>query len=166
MNILMELVLVFLMCACAVLPAKRALHMFQQNRYELGRYSEWIRENGKRLAAKNAVWICLMIVTAVMGTLFPSLLGQCFACAALVLFLCGMIVSEKKQNYIKPLVYTGRVKRQIVVLDVAVHEFGEAVAERVLDELVARVERDLQVHVRTHRCQLAVARLRTVRDLL
>ncbi len=116
MNILMELVLVLLMCACAVLPAKRALHMFQQNRYELGRYSEWIRENGKRLAAKNAVWICLMIVTAVMGILFPSLLGQSFACAALVLFLCGMIVTEKKQNYIKPLVYTGRVKRQIVVL--------------------------------------------------
>lgn len=116
MNIVVELVMVFLMCACAVLPAKRALHMFQQNRYELGRYSEWIRENGKRLAVKNAVWIVLMILTFGIGTRFPSVLGPCFANAALVLFLCGMSVSEKKQNYIKPLVYTCRVKRQIAVL--------------------------------------------------
>ena len=36
MNTVLNIVIVVLMCAGALIPAKRALHMFQQNRYETG----------------------------------------------------------------------------------------------------------------------------------
>ena len=29
----------------ALIPAKHALHMFQQNRYELRRYTSWVSDN-------------------------------------------------------------------------------------------------------------------------
>ena len=100
----------------ALVPFRHALHMFQQNRYELARYSQWIEvniEGGARRAA---------IPTAVI-------LAVAFACVHLdtgmILILCTVLAGvlsvwellrEKKQVYIKPLVVTNRVMRQILVL--------------------------------------------------
>ena len=44
MNIVIRIVLFVLFAALIVLPTKHALHMFQQNRYELKRYTDWLKE--------------------------------------------------------------------------------------------------------------------------
>lgn len=116
MNIVLNVAIVVLVCAGAIIPSKRSLHMFQQNRYEIGRYSEWIRENFKRLAVQNQVPIILTATVFLCGFFLPSPLSQLIACGLLFLFLFLSLISEQNQNYIKPLTYTGRVKRQIIVL--------------------------------------------------
>ena len=58
---------VVILCVLPV-PSGHALHMFQQNRYECGRYSAWIRENLPASIRKNY---------PVLGVLLLSLLG-CF----------------------------------------------------------------------------------------
>ena len=37
-----------------LIPSKHALHMFQQNRYELRRYSKWLNDN----VSKNTLLKC------------------------------------------------------------------------------------------------------------
>lgn len=118
MNTALNMILLILMAAGACVPSKRALHMFQQNRYETGRYSEWIRENLTRLAKKNLVPILLMLLVFICGFGMKHLTAQLVSCAAIILYFLLSITSEKKQHYIKPLVYTGRVKRQIIVLTI------------------------------------------------
>ena len=39
---MIKLLVLILCLLLAVIPSKRALHMFQQNRYELYRYSHWL----------------------------------------------------------------------------------------------------------------------------
>lgn len=113
-----KIVIVILMVIGALVPAKRALHMFQQNRYETGRYSEWIRGNIKRLSRENTWNILFMILSSICALCLSSLVSGIVVIVLLCLLAVSMFVSEKKQNYIKPLVYTGRVKRQIAVLAV------------------------------------------------
>ena len=42
MNIVIRIALFVLFSVLIVLPTKHALHMFQQNRYELKRYTDWL----------------------------------------------------------------------------------------------------------------------------
>ncbi len=110
-----------LTCVClafaAAVPAKHALHMFQQNRYETGRYTGWIREN-RNLGMITIPVLILTILTA----LCPFFLnGKIVLYAMNLLFiLSGVILyaAEKKKKYIKPLVWTARVKRQGIVMAV------------------------------------------------
>ena len=93
-----------------IIPAKHALHMFQQNRYETGRYSSWIKENIKENIPDNVIPLAVVILLFILSLFhLPA-----------VLFIIGMIIlmvyhfaMEKAKTYIKPLVLTGRVKRQI-----------------------------------------------------
>lgn len=135
MNTALNWSIVILMCAGAVIACKRALHMFQQNRYELGRYTAWIHDNGRRAASQNMLSILLMVLVFIIGFLLPQNIAQIIGCIALLLFLFMMVQSEKKQNYIKPLVYTGRVKRQIAVLSVLFAAW--AVALILCEELIS-----------------------------
>ncbi len=112
----MKLVYFILILFAAVIPCKHALHMFQQNRYELGRYTAWISDNAEG-GARRAI-IPALIITAValacMRLSVEHVLLFCIGIAAalsVVLFL-----REKHAKYIKPLVYSDRVKRQIAVM--------------------------------------------------
>lgn len=97
-------------------PTKHALHIFQQNRYETERLNEWIKDNFK-LNLKNAIIpVFIGIIACVMSFIFFNKGGTTAqACMLLVLFVF-MYSSERKQHYIKPLVCTARVIRQIVVM--------------------------------------------------
>lgn len=116
MNIVMNCLIVILMAAGAVIPSKKALHMFQQNRYETGRYTEWIKENVSRLMHADSIDLLLCIAVVILGLIGESMVSSLLIIAALVYFIFTTYLAEKKQAYIKPLVYTGRVKRQIAVL--------------------------------------------------
>jgi UDP-N-acetylmuramoyl-tripeptide--D-alanyl-D-alanine ligase len=106
---------VVILCVLPV-PSGHALHMFQQNRYECGRYSAWIRENLPAGTRRNY---------PVLGILLLSLLG-CFvqkdnlalACSFAAAGACAWILFERERRttYVKPLVYTRRVWVQVIVL--------------------------------------------------
>ena len=101
-----------------VFPAKHALHMFQQNRYELGRLYKWVRESWRTNAEGAVVPLALTVIGLLAGLLFKGLLQMLILIAVLVFMALYLYADEKKKNYIKPLVYTARVKRQIAVLAV------------------------------------------------
>ena len=107
--------LLFLTTVIALLiPYKRALHMFQQNRYELHRYQKWIIENIKSIATPMMLirFILLSIILIFSKNNYLMLL----VCIVLLLSGLAFYLEEKSKSYIKPLVYTARVKRQLVVM--------------------------------------------------
>ena len=100
----------------AMVPAKHALHMFQQNRYELGRFSSWVMDNvegGARRAIIPAAVITAVAV-ACMGLSVNHVLLFCIGIGAVLAVI--LFLREMKAAYIKPLVYSDRVKRQIAVM--------------------------------------------------
>ena len=99
--------------ALSYVYAKNALHMFQQNRYEFYRYTKWlfnrknIRFNLTVLYALAAVLLAFFADNYYIYVLFLVLT---------IVFAIYQIYRESKHSYIKPLVYTQRVKRAIVIL--------------------------------------------------
>lgn len=120
----LKIAYLFLWVLASLVPSKHALHMFQQNRYEVGRFLTWIKENLKEVLLPS-----ILPLVGFLGVLF-LLSDERFylvGCIALCLFGGIWVSQEKKKNYIKPLVYTGRVKRQIVgllVLEILVVSWG------------------------------------------
>ncbi len=108
-----------LLCACfaALIPGKRALHMFQQNRYETGRYVSWIKENVSFDPVKY-IHIALLLLAGIVLLFLKGSLHNILI--ILILIAAGVIyiLKEQKKEQIKPLVFTGRVKRQIAVMTV------------------------------------------------
>ena len=102
--------------AASLIPAKHALHMFQQNRYELGRLYKWIKESIGLSIRQSIVPLVLVLFSFIAGLLLKGTLQFIFELAALILLAVYLFAQEKKKNYIKPLVYTARVKRQIAVM--------------------------------------------------
>ena len=90
---------------------KHALQMFQQNHYELYRYSKWLFSRNNLKISVTFIYIILVLL---IGTLFrkhadlPCLLIT-------VCFTIYQLIKENSRTYIKDLVVTARVKRQIVV---------------------------------------------------
>ncbi len=112
----MKILYYICLIAAALIPSKHALHMFQQNRYEVKRYITWIEdsiEGGAKRAMIPTVVILAVACACIHLETGAILLICTFIAAALAIIL---FLREKKQEYVKPLVYTGRVKRQIVVL--------------------------------------------------
>lgn len=112
----MKWILFILMASCMIVPTKRALFIFQQNRYETGRYRTWIEDNLKRLVKENRFYILLIPVNAILNLVVRGIVADVVLIVSLVIttFMAGFI--EKYRTYIKPLVCTARVKRQIAVL--------------------------------------------------
>ena len=99
-----------------LIPTKHALHMFQQNRYELGRYSKWLAGNKKMIQGMLVSTLCYIIVAGLL-TYFAGFTIFAWVWVGLLLVFTGInFTREKNKKYIKPLVYTGRVKRQIAVM--------------------------------------------------
>lgn len=110
-------ILAFVLCAALMfLPTKHALHMFQQNRYELKRYTDWMKEKLSRSffkLYKEFICFVLILVFLWLPKVWMILLADTIL-ALLILFVC--FKTEKKRQAIKPLNLTWRVRRQLVVL--------------------------------------------------
>ena len=102
----------------ALVPAKHALHMFQQNRYELERFSSWVMDNIEG-GARRAIIPAAIITVVALACMKLSVTNVLFFCIVIGAVLAAvLILRERKAVYIKPLVYSDRVKRQILVLTV------------------------------------------------
>ena len=90
---------------------KHALQMFQQNHYELYRYAKWLFNKNN---LHYSLSIVFTVVILLVGTLFKG--KDLLIILISVIFAIVFIYQESKRTYVKDLVVTNRVKRQIVVL--------------------------------------------------
>lgn len=113
-----------LLCAAWMMlyyhPVRKALHMFQQNRYELRRYLPWLKGDldyrGRRTRLSwlsIAVGIVLAIASRWLPIIAPSV-----AVGLIMAYSLFLTYQSKSLTSIKPLVFTARVKRQVVVMGV------------------------------------------------
>lgn len=114
-TLLLSALYVFAFLSISCVYTKNALHMFQQNHYELYRYSKWLFNKNNLKFSYVFIYFILVILTSIIFDTFYSTL----LCLLLtLLFAIYVIYKESKKEYIKPLVYTARVKRQIVVMSI------------------------------------------------
>ncbi len=93
------------------LKSKKSLHMLQQNWYNDGnRYLKWINHN-KNKVFKN---IDILFIIFVIGAFIDKIMIMTLFIVFYVIISLIYLKKIKKENIIKPLVYTKRVKRLIV----------------------------------------------------
>ena len=103
------------LCAM-ILPAKKALHMFQQNRYETGRLTGWMKEHISEVCGPEQILTALAGIIAAF--VFKPPVSLIVIIALSVFCIAAAYLRESRAVYIKPLVCTARVKRQIAVMSV------------------------------------------------
>jgi len=100
--------------------SKNALHMFQQNRYELYRYTKWLFNKKNLHFSWGLVFIIAnLLLRALFGVRKISARAYLLILLSLTV-ICAIyfLVKENNKEYVKDLVYTSRVKRQIVIFTI------------------------------------------------
>ncbi len=115
-SLLLIVLLNVALLAVGLIPAKHALHIFQQNRYELFRYTSWLK---KQELGREEITVYLLaylpyLLLAVLPLSLP--LRLILVLVLSVVYAVAGILKEKKKHYIKPLNVTERVKRQIAAM--------------------------------------------------
>lgn len=108
--------IVEMLCFMAV-PVLHILHMFQQNRYETGRLTNWIKNQLKDLKRLRK-WLLIdafaLALSFISNETFKMLVVYWFILIASALMM--HFEAKRSKKYIKPLNYTSRVIRQILVM--------------------------------------------------
>ena len=106
----------FVMLLFVWMPGKHALHMFQQNRYELKRYIPWVSKAITDFGSKLALY--LFFLSPLFLLLFVEDVLYFWMALTVTTALYALLLwkLEKRKQYIKPLNLTNRVRRQIVTL--------------------------------------------------
>lgn len=114
---LTRLCFVIVMLCYMMVPVQHILHMFQQNRYEPGRLTKWIKDQFQRHKIPFLTWtICLVSLALGLIQEIRIRVILTFWLAILASILMIFLESRRQKNYIKPLNYTARIKRQIAVM--------------------------------------------------
>ena len=108
----MNIILIIVIIISLIMPSKKALHMFQQNRYELSRYTMWLSDFFKVSFKKIMVGATYVM----MAFLAALLVNKILAIAIILYYSLNLAHQELETKYIKPLVFTMRVYRQITVM--------------------------------------------------
>lgn len=114
---MLELTLVISYCALIALYLKHALHVFQQNHYEFERYTKWLLNPRNYKLNEYFIFAALIYLADYAYTYFfgasyfPSLV-------IILLFAIYRLCREEEKEYIKALVYTKRVKRQLLTIGI------------------------------------------------
>ena len=91
---------------------KHALQVFQQNHYELRRYGKWLTDKKNLHFSASLIYI---IVVVCLNTLFRNY-GTLLCIFVSIAFAVYLLMKESRKVYIKDLVVTARVKRQIICI--------------------------------------------------
>ncbi len=105
---MLDLLFILGVLTSMIIPSKKILMMFQQNRYEAYRYFKWF---SLKCFFKENKFNFLLALFGILCFLEPSII--------FLILVIKMIIdykANKNTDYIKPLVVTNRVKRQLVVL--------------------------------------------------
>ncbi len=105
---------------------KNALHMFQQNRYELYRYSKWLFNRNNLHYSPVLVYLAFVILMSLFIRKNP-LVFEMLILMATVGFAIYLLIRETRKVYIKDLNITARVVRQIIFMFILMAIFMYAV---------------------------------------
>jgi UDP-N-acetylmuramoyl-tripeptide--D-alanyl-D-alanine ligase len=95
-------------------PIKQSLHMFQQNRYELVRFLPWIKQSMSASVLKILLYsLPFALYLAVFFISEHMIWIILFAISIMITIVLHILDNRKK--YVKPLVFTHRVLRQLLV---------------------------------------------------
>lgn len=111
-NYILLFVLLVVYSLFTFISTKKAIHMFQQNRYEIGRFRQWQKHNVTQTYPLY-VMISWFIIAVVSLIIKPFTLRAFLIIMVLGLQTINILNKNKYKTVIKPLVYTSRVKRQI-----------------------------------------------------
>jgi UDP-N-acetylmuramoyl-tripeptide--D-alanyl-D-alanine ligase len=98
------------------MPGKHALHMFQQNRYELKRYIPWMSKAITDFGAKLALYLFFLSPLFLLLFIEDELYSWITLTVIVSLYALLLWKIEKRKQYIKPLSLTNRVRRQVAVM--------------------------------------------------
>ena len=98
------------------MPGKHALHMFQQNRYELKRYIPWVSQAITDFGSKLALYLFFLSPLFLLLFIEDELFSWIALTVIAALYALLLWSLEKRKQYIKPLHLTNRVRRQIVTM--------------------------------------------------
>lgn len=103
---------IILMAVTLCYEYHRDIMMLQQNSYRPERYMRWLRESGDTTTARRlvAVFLILLGLCRFGSAMFATI---CFSCFAIY---CSAYLGSRK--YKKPLAFTHRVKRIMIVLGI------------------------------------------------
>jgi UDP-N-acetylmuramoyl-tripeptide--D-alanyl-D-alanine ligase len=90
----------------------RAFHMFQQNRYEIVRFRQWQKNNVTKTYPLGVMVVWFLVILSALINPFVELRIYLLI-TILVIYGLIQLNKSRKKTYIKPLVYTNRVKRQL-----------------------------------------------------
>ena len=113
-EILITILYLTVYLALSFVYGKHALQMFQQNRYELKRYGKWLTDRKNLHFSLTFVYAVAVLC---LNTLFRNY-GPLFCIFLSIAFTVYLLMEESRKVYIKDLVLTARVKRQIVFMTV------------------------------------------------
>lgn len=92
-------------------PCKQALHIFQQNHYQLDRYSTWLKEQSI-YGIRKQFWQWLSLLAMWILWIVPSTAHPCDLLTIVLLIYAYLSYrKEKSVSYVQPLTYTHRAKR-------------------------------------------------------
>ncbi|MEA5018265.1 MAG: UDP-N-acetylmuramoyl-tripeptide--D-alanyl-D-alanine ligase [Erysipelotrichaceae bacterium] len=115
MDILIKVIFNIIVVGYMAITIKHVLHMFQQNRYELLRYIAWLKKRNF-----DHQDLLLMIILTMLFFIPLLIINRTYTMVyiAIVVILKVMIEYriENKKEYIKPLVWTSRVKRLVFTM--------------------------------------------------
>ena len=103
--------------ALAYVYGKNALHMFQQQRYEINRYTKWLFNKNNIHISNVFFYFAVELILFLLNKLIfkDSTIILLLSLLFTIGFTVYVVYKESKRVYIKDLVITKRVTRQIIV---------------------------------------------------
>ena len=114
----MKIVIVSIFLILTITHILHALHVFQQNRYELDRYTKWLLDLKNLRPNGYFTYVALAFIAEYLFVHFLVAIDGLAIIIVTALTAIVLLYREEHKTYIKPLVYTDRVKRQIICISI------------------------------------------------
>ncbi len=97
---------------------EHALLVFQQNRYGLDRYTKWLLDFKNIRVNAYFTYAAIAFIAEYLFTTYIRDIDGLMVTLVTIVMAIVLLYRETKKTYIKPLVYTDRVKRQVVCIGI------------------------------------------------
>ena len=114
----MKIVIVSIFLILTITHILHALHVFQQNRYELDRYTKWLLDLKNLRPNGYFTYVALAFIAEYLFVHFLVAIDGLAIIIVTAITAIVLLYREERKTYIKPLVYTDRVKRQIICISI------------------------------------------------
>ncbi len=100
----------------SIVYIEHALLVFQQNRYGLDRYGKWLLDFKNIRLNAYFTYVAIAFIAEFLFRRYIFDIKGLMIIVVTFIFAAALLYREQQKIYIKPLVYTDRVKRQVIVI--------------------------------------------------